>query len=413
MSSHFLNLEKKKLTGNPGIESVMVGDSELTSTEDVLFAITTFYQELYANHDVCDRDDIISFLNNVELPLILQDTSLLVSSITEKEIENAIKQLCPGKSPGCDGLSAEFYKSFEERLMPLLCCVFNDIWEKKNLTPSQKIAIIILLFIKGDPKKLTNYQPISLTNADYKILAYVLTNHLSPHLSDVISINQTAYMHGHFIGTNIQNVQDTIDFFARHSLDSLILFLDFKKAFDSISHQFLFALLSRIGLPPDFVSWVRIMYSDVFSSVRHDNWLSPLILLEHGVCQGCPLSCHLFNLVGQVLIYYLHDRGFFHWWSKCGNQCSLYADDTAIFVQTSKQLSQVLDSINLVGSYSRLELNLGKTIVYQVGVHSHKVADIEVAGKPVKYLGAFLDVSDVSEMNFNKPLAGAWNNIHK
>ncbi len=81
-----------------------------------------------------------------------------------------------------------------------------------------------------------NYRPISLTNADYKILAYILTAQLTSHLTDVIAVNQTAYMKGHFIGMNICSVQDTLDHIVKKSWTSLVLFLDFKKAFDSVSH---------------------------------------------------------------------------------------------------------------------------------------------------------------------------------
>ncbi len=58
-------------------------------------------------------------------------------------------------------------------------------------------------------------------------------------------------------------------------------------------------------------------------------------------------------------------------------------------------------------------MNLSKTIAYQVGVKPHMVLGVEVASKPVKYLGAFLDITDVSEMNFKKPLTRVRNNTHK
>ena len=73
------------------------------------------------------------------------------------------------------------------------------------------------------------------------------------------------------------------------------------------------------------------MYNNVSSVVRYQNWLTAPFPLGQGVRQGCPLSYHLFNLVGQVLIYYLQDIGEFHWWKYSGDLYSLYADDTAIF----------------------------------------------------------------------------------
>ncbi len=66
-----------------------------------------------------------------------------------------------------------------------------------------------------------------------------------------------------------------------------------------------------MGFPAEFTQWVRIMYSDVVSTVCHNNLLTPSIILWHGVHQGFPLSCHLFNLEGQVLIFYMRDHGLF------------------------------------------------------------------------------------------------------
>ena len=102
--------------------------------------------------------------------------------------------------------------------------------------------IIILLFEKGDPLQVPNYRPISLTNNDYKILVYILADRLSSCLLDIIQPLQTAFMRERFIGTNICAVQDWIDHL-QESQSSGVIFLDFQKAFDSISHEFLFMLL--------------------------------------------------------------------------------------------------------------------------------------------------------------------------
>ena len=81
----------------------------------------------------------------------------------------------------------------------------------------------------------------------YKILAYILTMQLEDHLTDIISVNQTAYMKGHFIGCNICSIQDVIHYFSQYNLSHLVLFLNFKKAFNSVDHEFLFYLLEHIN----------------------------------------------------------------------------------------------------------------------------------------------------------------------
>ncbi len=156
---------------------------------------------------------------------------------------------------------------------------------------------------------MPNYRPISLTNCYYKILAYILVAQMEESLLLVIHPNQTAYMKNRFIGTNIHSVQDIIT----HSTEdnTVVLFLDFRKVFDMVNHLFLMTLLIHMGLPLEFVTWISIIYTGAISSVKHKNWLTKTFPLLRGVQQGCPLSCHLFNLVAQVLIYSLQDCGYF------------------------------------------------------------------------------------------------------
>ena len=85
----------------------------------------------------------------------------------------------------------------------LLVIMYNKAFKSGMLTASQKLALITLIFKKGDTRETSNYCPISLTNCDYKILAYILTGRLEEFLPHVIHPNQTAYMKNRFIGTNI------------------------------------------------------------------------------------------------------------------------------------------------------------------------------------------------------------------
>ena len=74
-------------------------------------------------------------------------------------------------------------------------------------------------------------------------------------------------MPGRFIGTNVRSVQDCIDYL-NDGHEGVILFLDFKKAFDSVSHVFLFRLMEHMGFSSEFVSWIRILYRDSISCVK-------------------------------------------------------------------------------------------------------------------------------------------------
>ena len=77
------------------------------------------------------------------------------------------------KSPGCDGISVELYKTFWPNIKTLLLNTLNDAYHSGELSPTQKRSVLSLTYKKTDKALLTNWRPISLLNTDYKILAHV------------------------------------------------------------------------------------------------------------------------------------------------------------------------------------------------------------------------------------------------
>ena len=107
----------------------------------------------------------VSFFNNSFL------TEVCEGEISEYECANVITDLKQNKSPGLDGLTAEFYQCFREEFIPFLVTLYNFSFDKGMLPFSQTHSVIALIHKKGEKHDIKNYRPISITNIDYKILA--------------------------------------------------------------------------------------------------------------------------------------------------------------------------------------------------------------------------------------------------
>uniref|UniRef100_A0A674MA14 Reverse transcriptase domain-containing protein n=1 Tax=Takifugu rubripes TaxID=31033 RepID=A0A674MA14_TAKRU len=111
----------------------------------------------------------------------------LGAPITISEVKDAISSLQSNKSPGPDGFTTEFYKTYSEAIAPTLVRVFNDARAKGLLPPTMSEASITLLLKKDkDPLLCSSYRPISLLNVDFKILAKVLASRLQRVISALI-----------------------------------------------------------------------------------------------------------------------------------------------------------------------------------------------------------------------------------
>jgi hypothetical protein len=142
-----------------------------TNTTEIKEIIRDYIENLYSNKFE-NLEEMDKFLNTYDHPKLNQeDINHLNRSITQNEIEAAIKSLPKKKHPGPDGLSAEFYQTFKEELIRTFLKLFHEI-EREGTLPNSFYEASITLIPKSDKNtfKKENYRPISLMNIDAKIL---------------------------------------------------------------------------------------------------------------------------------------------------------------------------------------------------------------------------------------------------
>ena len=246
----------------------------------------------------------------------------------------------------------------------------NHCKSQGQLSISQRRAIISLLHKKGKPEtNIKNWRPISLLNNDYKIMTKTLAKRMEKVIGSLVHSNQSGFVKGCFIGEGVRFVNDLIEYMDNYNKCGLALQLDFEKAFDSVEWKFLITVLQQFGFGPNFIQWVKICYTDLFSTVGNAGHTTGWFRILRGVRQGCPLSCLLFILVVEILAIKIHDsehiKGI-----KIGDRehkIFQFADDTTCLLRDEDSVEYLFDTVKEFTKYSGLRLNINKTILIWLG----------------------------------------------
>ena len=137
-----------------------------------------------------------------------------------------------------------------------------------------------------------------------------------------------------YIGEIVRLINDIINYTDRLNQKGIALFLDFKKAFDSIEWSYLSETLRLFNFGPDIQNWIKVFYSNVTSCVLNNGYASIFFSLHRGVRQGCPLSGVLFVLGIELFSRAVKKDTTIKriQVNKYELKISQYADDTTVFV---------------------------------------------------------------------------------
>lgn len=345
-TSFFLGLEKRRQIRAHISKITDAQENTHTDLVDILQATQDYYKHLFSKQHL-DDTHIEKMIGNISCSLSSDDVDHCDGEIQLSEIKEAIGSLHKLKSPGADGLSAEFYQCFGDRLAPVLCRLFAAMQEEKRCAESFLRGVITLVFKnKGTRDKLANYRPISLLNTDYKILAKVLACRLRSVIGSIIGPTQTYSIPGRDIADCILSTR--VSFEQLMSTGGFYLSVDLEKAFDRVSHVFLFRCLEVFGFGPVFRQWIELLYGQAASVIKCNGSLTDPFPLERSIRQGCPLSAMLYAIAAEPLAQsILKDPDIQGIRTPRGNEFRIaqYADDINIMVRDCASLRRVMQHL--------------------------------------------------------------------
>ena len=346
-------------------------------------------------------EDVYEYLRCYEAGRLQSDYKELNDFISEAEVHKSIKELKCGKSAGPDLLLNELYVFSLDILLSKLTCLFNAVFRSSHFPLSWQTGLIVPLHKKGDTDDVNNYRGITLLSTLGKLFTRILNNRLTFWSSTyhIISDVQSGFCKGRSTLDNLFILQSIIDSSLGNNNKVYCATVDFKKAFDFINRDCLWYKLLKSGIRGNMYNIINSMYSNNFSTVKHQGCISEPFECRIGVRQGESLSPFLFSIFLNDLEIFLQ-TGNFQGIDMEGTPLKLllYADDLFLLSSTREDLQLGLDLLYDYCTRWRLYVSTDKTtvVIFRKGgnlsFHDHFFYghDLLKVSESVLYLGLTL-----------------------
>jgi hypothetical protein len=215
------------------------------------------------------------------------------------------KECKDGKAPGDDGLTNKYYKTFWKQLHGLLLSSLRAaMHSEKGLSDSQKRSVIRLIEKKGKDKTvIKGWRPISLMNHDAKLYAKGMGERLRMICKTVICPEQLAFVEKRVIHERHLTINKVFELSRKKKVKGLMACIDFKGAFDSIRHEFIWQLLEKMGVGKNLIGHIKTLYKGAKSAVLNFGTTTYWFDLARSCRQGNPIAPYLFILVMEARLY--------------------------------------------------------------------------------------------------------------
>ncbi|KAH9272450.1 hypothetical protein BASA83_005257 [Batrachochytrium salamandrivorans] len=347
----------------------------------------------------------------------IRNSDILDQDFSWNQIASALLQMSPRKAPGDDGITTAFYQAAlympantQEGVPPTpfaraLLRICGQVFASATIPRAWLYASIVSIDKKdGDPLNPGDKRGIALINVGLKLVCKVLQMRIERFVetNNLLSYEQAGFRKREECVGQVVSLVDIIQRRQNAGLNTHVLFINIRKAFDTVPVGALLWKLQNMGFPRRTLAFLKALYTSSSARARAGSLLSDPFPVQRGVRQGCPLSGLLFNLfindildgVAPITVPGLPRdtnpiRGL------------MYADDVAVFADSEQSLLAASTAIEQWANRWEMQFGVAKCGIISFTGHLaprlDNPLDIRLHGQLVsrvesyKYLGVLID----------------------
>ncbi len=319
----------KTKSDNEGPQKIIKDNKEITHTKEIAQAFNNYFTEVGPKlAKLCSpQSEIVGKLLGER-----KSTQFNFKQVTKAEVMKVISKMEPKKSTGHDEISNKVLKAISNGILTPLTIIINRCIKDGTFPKEWKLAKVIPIHKKGSKEDMGNYRPISLLPTMSKVIEKILDKQIREYMEEnnYFTPNQFGFRKEHETGHILMKAQEKIAQDKRNKETTIGVFLDLKKAFDTVDHQILIKKIGHYGINTNLIkSYLqnRKQYMDIKGCISGQRTIT------HGVPQGSILGPLFF-------ILFINDLPL------ASEMCTLlFADDTTLLL-SGKDKEELITNTN-------------------------------------------------------------------
>ena len=244
----------------------------------------------------------------------------------------------------------------------LILLNYLQIWKTGKRPTTWTQSLVVTLPKKGNLQLCQNYRTISLISHPSKVMLKIILNRLQSQAEEIIAEEQAGFRAGRSTKDQIFNLRLLCEKYLQHQQSLYHVFIDFKKAFDRLWHEALWATMRKYNINASITWAIENLYDKAQSAVLFNGstgeWFRTIVCVR----QGYLLSPTLFNIfLERIMCETLDDHE-----GSVSNGGQLitnfrFADDIVVNVEKEEEAGVLVDRLDRITTRYKMVIRLDKT----------------------------------------------------